>query len=335
MEKGSKATTTIAVVVIAVLLLFSWQYIGDGSSDGRSPMEGTWTEAGTATKSVSDSGPVGSESTDPTYEVTRDGKMLTMVHGSQSHQYVMVSDTEAVSMVTALSSQLYFHGSTLFLIEYASYNGPDMDSVSVTATMLTKDGETDESENLTSLKGLSFSVIADAFTSSGDSAPSLEVSVSVREQLYRTLSLKVSLEGLSMDGVGFCRTDGDRLSIFGATLEGMIFNAVIDGDDVTFTGKCNYGGTRYLVNDPTGELKEDRMGFDRGTPVVIGSHVIASDTEYARGIAIASKDGQRTVMGFYVPSIGGSGYLMVEQWSAIVLHDGVLDWLRFRYPVWA
>lgn len=334
MERGNKAIATAAVVVIAVLLLFSWQYIGNGngSDDGRSPMEGTWKEAGTASKYVSDSGPVGSDSADPTYEVTRDGKMLTMVHGSESHQYVMISDTEAVSMVVALSSQLYFHGSTLFLIEYASYNGPDLDSVSVSATMLTKDGESDESENLTSLKRMSFSVVADAFTSSGDSASSLEVSVTVQEQLYRTLSLKVTLEGLSMDGVGFCRTDGDRLSIFGATLEGLIFNAVIDGDVVTFTGMCNYGGTKYLVNDPTGELKEDRIGFGKGVPVILGTHVLAQDTRYDGGIAIADFEDRSKVIGFYIPSIGGQGYVMVEEWTAVVPVDGTLEYLRHRYP---
>lgn len=334
MERGSEATATVAVIVIAVLLLFSWQYIGDENGDGSSPMEGTWMEAETVTKYVSDSGPVGSGATDTAYVVTRDGNILTMVHGDESDRYAMISDTEAVSLTASLSSQLYFHGSTLFLISYISYNGPDLDSVSVSATMLTADGEDDPSEDLSSLKGLSFSVDADAFASNGDSAPSLEVSVAVTEQRYRTLSLNVSLEGLSMEGVGFCRTDGDRLSIFGVTLEGMIFNAVIDGDDVTLTGRCNYDGTRYLVNDPNGELKEDRIGFGKGTSIVLGSHVVAQDTEYAGGIAMAVDDGQRAVMGFYVPSIGGRGYVMVDQWSSIVPVDGALDFIRFRYPVW-
>lgn len=334
MERGSKATATVAVIVIAVLLLFSWQYIGDGNGDGSSPMEGTWMEAGTATKYVSDSGPVGSGDPDPTYEVTREGSILTMVHGDGSHRFAMISDTEAVSLSVSVSSQLYFHGSTLFLITYYAYNGPDMDSVSVSATMLTADGEEDPSEDLTSLKGLSFAVNADAFTSTGDSAPSLEVSVTVTEQRYRALSLDVSLEGLSMEGVGFCRTDGDRLSIFGVTLEGMIFNAVIDGDDVTLTGRCNYDERRYLVNDPNGELKEDRIGFGKGVSIVLGTHVVAPDTEYAGGIAIAVDDEQRAVMGFYVPSIGGQGYVMVDQWSAIVPVDGALDYIRYRDPVW-
>ncbi len=326
MDKANKKTAGAVVIVLIIVLLFSWQYIGQ-EKEKESPMEGEWQVAETISMSVYVEAPIGYSAEFPPVNAHVEGDILTLTSDGSSMKFAMVSDIEAVSMDYSEKLQLYLHNDTLYLFSAEQEEAEGIDGVMATVIVMTRDGLSSVDDDLPDMVGDAYAAIAGMYDDSNAFLQEIAVSVTVDDQDMAMLSLSVTTGDIKDKAIGLLKTDDKgKTVLFCITALGFVFDIVIEDDEVVaLTGVDTSLAPTYYVFDGTGILSEDTYGLHSGT-VIHRSEETSYDVDgfYEDGRLCEKRaDGSSHVLGVQALGIGGA-FAMMSGFSAVVEIDGAL-----------
>lgn len=326
MEKANMKTAGAVVIVLIIVLLFSWQYIG--SEEEKSPMEGEWKYASSEVLTVSSS-PVGSagDANSQNVKVVRNGGIITMSDADTSLDFAIVSDYEAISVDHGYNVQLYLHAGTLFFVQFNLVEIGETSVLTLGAHIYTRDGAYDPDEDDFDLDGTEEGVTADVYNIDNAKAGSELVSFAIDTESCRLAKMSVSIDGAEKGAVGFVKGIDDRYTIFCMTVDGIVFNQTYEYGFITsVTGVDSTLAVKYYVFDGDRYLAEDVYGLGKGTAIHYrDGHDITLDAHYDDGRLCSPRDdGSTYLFAVTAEGINGGGFALTPGDTVLVKVDGKL-----------
>ncbi len=326
MDSSNKKMAGAVIIVLIIVLLFSWQYIGQGEEES-SPMEGEWILADSEIMTTS-SAPTGSDGNeaDKKVNVVRNGGIVTMSDSEASLTFALVSDYEAIAVDYGYNAQLHLSGGTLYLV---LFNQVEVDGTSVVATIVsafTRDGSYDPDMDDFNLEDTAQGTTADVYNANNVKTGLELVSFEIDTERGRIVSMIVSIDGEERKALGFIKGDEDRYTIFCITVDGIVFNLTFeDGFLLSFTGVDGGYETKYYVFDSAGRLKDDVYGLGQGTVIHYRDGTdVSFDTYYDGGRLCCNSDGTEYLFAVSAEGIDGGAFALTPADSALVKVDGKL-----------
>ena len=329
MEKANMKTATAVVIVLIIVLLFSWQYIGQEEKE--SPLEGDWTLAGYKAFAITGSVAADASAEESlTAHVSVDGDVVTYVDDEDTIKFYLVSDHQAVSVDYGYNVQMYLHGETLYMIAFYQAEVAGISALSVVVTAFSEDGSYDIDDDPFEFDGTMQSVVADVYNGNNAVLESKILTFAVNEEGFRAAYLTVDLEDTATEALGFVMGDPDAYTIFCMTVDGTVFNLTVEeGVITTVTGAAgSFDAVQYYVYDRDGYLADDIYGL--GSDSVIyrtNGYAIPVNGYYEDGRLCEKRtDGSSSLFAVTSQCTDGYGFALVAGGSIVVNADGKL-WL--------
>ncbi len=326
MEKANMKTAGAVVVVLIIVLLFSWQYVGNGE---KSSMEGDWTLAGY--KAMAMMGPVGAEETadEPTeINVSVSGDIATMTDGVDTVRFYLTSDHEAVSIDYGYNMQMYLHGEMLYVIAYMHTVVKESTFTSVIAMAYSHDGTYDIGDDQFDFDGSGQSVTAQAYNSSNAAVHDATITFYVNEEEFRAVHLVVDVDGILMETLGFIMGDPNAYTIFCMTSDGTVFNLTAKNNVITtVTGVDTVlGATQYYVYDRNGSLSKDIYGLNGKSAIFTAQGLEKPVNGFYEDGRLCDKkaDGSTYLFAVTAQCVDGHGFALGPTGQIIVSAEGKL-----------
>ncbi len=327
MEKANKKTAGAVVIVLIIVLLFSWQYIGQEEKE--SPLEGEWTLAGSNTYAI-----MGAVSADASEEepfiahVTVDGDVVTYSDNEDTLKFYAVSDHQAVSIDYGYNVQMYLHGGMLYMATFFQAEVGGITALSVVVLVFSEDGIYDIDDDQFGFDGTMDTVVAEVYNGNNAVIDDAIFTVSVVEEGYRAADLNVDVDGVTMEALGFVMGEPDSYTIFCMTLDGTVFNLTYEDDVImTVTGAAGaFDAVQYYVYDRDGYLSYDIYGLSSDTVIYrTNGYEMPVNGFYEDGRLCEKKaDGSSNLFAVTAQCTDGDGYAISSSGSIIVNADGKL-----------
>ncbi len=324
---GSKlgAAATVAIVLV---LLFSWQYLGQ-DEEAQSPMVGEWNTAAVISMNLTHGGSlVTSSEQEQKAEttITQDGDYLILSSYASQQRFLLISDCEAISLDNPINCKLFYSDGSIFYTVYSAATVDNLDVLTLTVTVMTSDGMVDLEQDRPDIVGREFSAECGIYDGQGKVASS-KISMVVKDQNFRAVGFDVTIGDQVRHGIGFFRDCEGKKIIDGCIDDATLISFTADGDDVIVTGVQKDG--RFIIGDADGCLSEDILGVaDKGVIyLAFGKFPRDVKIEYRDGLMFVSPPEPGMNIAVYTPTLHGNGYFLSSSGAPIVLVDGNLTML--------
>ncbi len=330
MDSSNKKTAGAVVIVLIIVLLFSWQYIGQ-EEKGSSPMEGEWTLASFKVFSIPGPDPTNASAMEaPAIDVSVDGDIVTVSDEEGAVKFCLVSDHHAVAIDYGYNDQLYLHGGMLYRAAFMQGEVMGVLFHTLVIKAYSQDGAYDSHDGMSVFDGTMQSIVAEVYNGDNAVLGSEIVTFAVNEEALRGARLMVDIGGTAAEALGFVMGEPDAYTIFCMTVDGTAFNLTVeDGAIMTFTGAAgSFDADQYYVYDRDGCLADDIYGL--GSDTVIhrtDGYEMPVNAYYEDGRLCAKRaDGSSSLFAVTAQCTDGCGYALVAGGSIVVNADGKL-WL--------
>ncbi len=326
MDSSNKKTAGAVVIVLIIVLLFSWQYMGQEEKGTSSPMEGEWLVADMIQMQTATENITGYSTEFAPAEIHVEGDILTLTSDGTSLNFAMVSDTEAVSIDFSGKWQLYLHDGVLYSVTTNQKITEEASGVVSLITVLTRDGSLPADYSLPDMQDDAYTVIASLYNEGNTFLEETAVSFYVDGQNTVGLEMTISAWDVEDKALGFLKTDGNGMvTVFCITTSGAVYNMVIDdGEVVALTGIDSSYSPRYYVFDGQGILSEDTYGLGDGTVISTTEGLVYTvDAFYEDGRLCVKTEEGNLVFGVQALGVDGA-FAMMTGFSTIVDIDGSL-----------
>ncbi len=327
MEKANMKTATAVVIVLIIVLLFSWQYIGQEEKE--SPLEGDWTLAGYKAFAITDIVAADASVEESfTAHVTVDGDVVTYVDDEDTVKFYAVSDHQAVSIDYGYNVQLYLHGETLYMVSFMQIEVAGVSAFSVVVMAFSEDGTYDIDDDPFEFDGTMQSVVAEVYNGNNAVVEEKILTFAVNEEGVRAAHLMVDLEDTATEALGFVMGDPDAYTIFCMTANGIVFNVTVeDGAIMTVTGATgSFDAVQYYVYDRDGYLADDIYGLSSSTVIYrTNGYEMPVNGFYEDGRLCEKRaDGSSHLFAVTAQCTDGEGYALMSAGTILVNADGKL-----------
>ena len=319
MDTKNVKVLAVTVVVVAAALLFSWQYTGQ-DDDGEG-MLGDWTEVATINMHTFISVARDNADTQSGVSVGMSDGLIVYESDDGKYRFRATSDCEAVSVDDGAARQLYLENGVLYMLWFSEVSDKGAADMVLTMTVLTRDGSFEFA--VEDIPQRTFSASARAFDPSGAQS-TIEISAEVESKLFCGLHMTLTIDGVKKSAVAFSKYDGDRLVIFGAVPDSMIFSIVYDGSSAAITGiETSSEGMRYTVADADGLLADDVLGIGSksGLTVYGTGETLDFRYRYDGGFMYMESSKFSGYYGVYAPGLHGEGTFQLSAGTVLLVDD--------------
>ena len=317
-----------ATVAIVLVLLFSWQYLGQ-DEEAQSPMVGEWDTAAVISINLTHGSPVVTSSgqgQQAEMTITQDGDYLTLSSYASQQRFLLISDCEAVSLDHPVDCRLFYSDGSIFYTVYSAAATDNIGVLTLTVTVMTSDGLVDLDQDRPDIINREFAAECGIYDDQGKVASS-KIGMVVKDQNFRAVEFDVTIDDQVRHGIGFFRDCEGKQIIDGCTDDGTLITFTADGDDIIVTGVQNDG--RFIIGDADGCLSEDILGIADKSVIYLSLGKFPTDVmiEYRGGLMFVSPPEPGENIAVYIPTLHGDGYFLSSSGAPIVLVDGNLTML--------
>ena len=324
---GSKlgAAATVAIVLV---LLFSWQYLGQ-DEEAQSPMVGEWDTAAVISIDLTHGSSVVTSSEQEQkaeMTITQDGDYLILSSYASQQRFLLISDCEAISLDDPVDCRLFYSDGSIFYTVYSAAVEDNLDVLTLTVTVMTFNGLVDLDQDRSDIIDREFAAECGIYDDHGKVGSS-RIGMVVKDQIFRAVGFVVTIGDQLRHGIGFFRDCEGKQIIDGYIDDGTLITFTADGDDVIVTGVQN--DDRFIIGDEDGCLSEDILGIADKSVIYLALGKFPTDVEieYRDGLMFVSPPEPGENIAVYTPTLHGGGYFLFSSGAPIVLVDGNLTML--------
>lgn len=322
-------TAGAVVIVLIIVLLFSWQYIGQ--EDKESPLEGDWTLAGYKAFTITGTVAADASAEEATeISVSVDGDVVTVSDEEDTVKFYLISDHEAVAIDYGYNVQLYLHGEMLYMTFFMQAQVEGVSVFSVVVLAYSEDGTYDIDDDQFDFDGTMQSVIADVYNGNNAVLDNKILTFAVNEEGFRAAHMTVDVEGTTMEALGFVMGEPDSYTIFCMATDGTVFNVTVEeGIIMTVTGAVgSFDAVQYYVYDREGDLSDDIYGLSSDSVIYrVNGYEMPVNGFYEDGRLCEKRaDGSSHLFAVTAQCTDGHGYALAAGGEIVVNAEGKL-WL--------